>query len=106
VVSVVGVRVVLVGVLDGRVPMPMPGPRRHGRAVHSVLNKPITTSIKALIKAAMHTGVEVILIGDSIPTGLPTSLVTAQRKVASTFDAEDVLACSTPSSGAARSRAW
>ena len=32
-VSVVGVRVVLVGVLDGRVPMPMPGPRRHGRAV-------------------------------------------------------------------------
>ncbi|TBT85041.1 ATP-grasp domain-containing protein [Propioniciclava sinopodophylli] len=44
------------------------------------------------LKAAMHTGVEVILIGDSIPTGLPTSLVTAQRKVASTFDAEDVLA--------------
>ena len=32
-VSVVGVRVVLVGVLDGRVPMPMPGSRRHGRAV-------------------------------------------------------------------------
>lgn len=29
----VGVRVVLVGVLDGRVPMPMPGSRRHGRAV-------------------------------------------------------------------------
>lgn len=43
------------------------------------------------LKAALRAGVEVILIGDGVPAGLPTSLVTSQRKVASIFDTHDVL---------------
>ncbi len=43
------------------------------------------------LRAAQYAGAEVILIADSVPDGLPASLVTSQCKVTSTFDTAEVL---------------
>lgn len=62
------------------------------RPVVAFLNMRRTpTEQGATLQAALHSGVDVMLIADAVPKGLSPRLVTSQRAVPSTFDANNVL---------------